>query len=76
MMGEHADAPLFIDDSANLTMMEIRAKSRRLQKHGLALIVVDYLADDWRRAHRQLTRAEVAEYSRSLKLLAKNSRCR
>jgi replicative DNA helicase len=43
-MGEVADAPLFIDDSPNLTMMEIRAKARRLkQRHNLRLVVVDYL---------------------------------
>jgi len=73
MMGEHADAPLFIDDSANLTMMEIRAKSRRLkQKHGLALIVVDYLQLMTGGARTANSREqEVAEYSRSLKLLAK-----
>ncbi len=43
-MGEVADAPLYIDDSPNLTMMEIRAKARRLkQRHDLRLVVVDYL---------------------------------
>ena len=43
-MGEITDAPLYIDDSPNLTMMEIRAKARRLkQKTDLQLIVVDYL---------------------------------
>jgi len=41
---ELADAPLFIDDSPNLTMMEIRAKARRLrQRHDLQLIVIDYM---------------------------------
>ena len=41
---ELAEAPLFIDDSPNLTMMEIRAKSRRLkQRHELKLIVIDYM---------------------------------
>ena len=43
-MSEISEAPLFIDDSPNLTMMEIRAKARRLsQKAGLKLIVVDYM---------------------------------
>jgi len=43
-MGEISDAPLFIDDSPNLTLMEIRAKARRLkQRHGLKLIIIDYL---------------------------------
>ena len=41
---ELSEAPLFIDDSPNLTMMEIRAKSRRLkQRHDLKLIVIDYM---------------------------------
>ena len=43
-MGEISEAPLFIDDSPNLSMMEIRAKARRLkQRHDLKLIVIDYL---------------------------------
>ena len=43
-MSEITEAPLFIDDSPNLTMMEIRAKARRLkQRHDLKLVVVDYM---------------------------------
>ena len=43
-MGEVADAPLFIDDSPNMSMMEIRAKCRRLkQRHDLKLVIIDYL---------------------------------
>jgi replicative DNA helicase len=71
-MGEIAEAPLFIDDSPNLSMMEIRAKARRLkQRHDLKLVVVDYLqlmSSPKRVENRQ---QEVAEMSRSLKLLAK-----
>jgi replicative DNA helicase len=71
-MGEVADAPLYIDDSPNLTMMEIRAKARRLkQRHDLRLVVVDYLqlmTSGKRVENRQV---EVSEFSRSLKLLAK-----
>ncbi|HEU5034637.1 MAG TPA: replicative DNA helicase [Mycobacteriales bacterium] len=71
-MGEIADAPLFIDDSPNMSMMEIRAKARRLkQRHDLKLVVVDYLqlmSSPKRVENRQ---QEVAEMSRSLKLLAK-----
>ena len=71
-MGEVNAAPLFIDDSPNLSMMEIRAKARRLkQRHDLRLIVVDYLQlmQSGRRVEsRQL---EVSEFSRQLKLLAK-----
>ena len=69
---ELAEAPLFIDDSPNLTMMEIRAKARRLrQRHDLQLIVIDYLqlmTSGKRVENRQV---EVSEFSRSLKLLAK-----
>ncbi len=71
-MGDVSSAPLFIDDSANLTMMEIRAKSRRLkQRHDLKLIVIDYLqlmTSGKRVESRQL---EVSEFSRQIKLLAK-----
>jgi replicative DNA helicase len=71
-MGEVSSAPLFIDDSPNMTMMEIRAKARRLkQRHDLRLIVVDYLQlmqSGKRVESRQL---EVSEFSRQLKLLAK-----
>ena len=43
-LGEMSGAPLFIDDSPHVTMMEIRAKARRLkQRHGLRLIILDYL---------------------------------
>jgi len=66
------DAPLFIDDSPNMSMMEIRAKCRRLkQRHDLRLVVVDYLQlmSSGRRVESR--QQEVAEFSRSLKLLAK-----
>ncbi|HEY7264540.1 MAG TPA: DnaB-like helicase C-terminal domain-containing protein, partial [Trebonia sp.] len=43
-MSEIADAPLFIDDSPNMSLMEIRAKCRRLkQRHDLKLVIIDYL---------------------------------
>jgi len=71
-MGEVADAPLFIDDSPNMSLMEIRAKCRRLkQRHDLRLVVIDYLqlmSSPKRVENRQ---QEVSEMSRSLKLLAK-----
>ena len=73
-MGEVAGAPLFIDDSPNLSMMEIRAKCRRLkQRHDLRLVVIDYLqlmqsGSSRRPESRQ---QEVSEMSRNLKLLAK-----
>ena len=71
-MGEISAAPLFIDDSPNLSMMEIRAKARRLkQRHDLKLIVIDYLqlmSSGKRVENRQ---QEVSEFSRHLKLMAK-----
>lgn len=71
-MGEIAEAPLFIDDSPNLSMMEIRAKARRLrQRHELAIVVVDYLQLMTSPKRTENRQQEVAEMSRSLKLLAK-----
>ncbi|WP_209723421.1 replicative DNA helicase [Marmoricola sp. OAE513] len=71
-MSEVSGAPMFIDDSPNLTMMEIRAKARRLkQRHDLKLIVIDYLqlmSSGKKVESRQL---EVSEFSRQIKLLAK-----
>jgi replicative DNA helicase len=71
-MGEVAAAPMYLDDSPNLTMMEIRAKARRLrQQHGLRLVVVDYLQLMTSPRKVESRQQEVAEMSRSLKLLAK-----
>jgi replicative DNA helicase len=71
-MGEIHEAPLFVDDTPNMTLMEIRAKARRLkQRHDLKLLVVDYLGliETMRRAENRTQ--DVAELSRGLKLLAK-----
>jgi replicative DNA helicase len=71
-LGKLADAPLFIDDSAALTMMELRAKCRRLkQRHGLGLVVVDYLQLMQASKRVESRQQEVSEISRALKLLAK-----
>jgi len=71
-MSEVVDAPLFIDDSPNMSMVEIRSKCRRLkQRHDLKLVIVDYLqlmSSPKRVENRQ---QEVSDLSRSLKLLAK-----
>ncbi|HET9876203.1 MAG TPA: replicative DNA helicase, partial [Mycobacterium sp.] len=71
-MGEVADSPLYIDDSPNMSMMEIRAKCRRLkQRNDLKMVIIDYLqlmSSPKRVENRQ---QEVSELSRSLKLLAK-----
>ena len=71
-VGQIKDAPLYIDDSANLTMMEIRSKARRLsQKVGLSMIVVDYLQLMSSGKKVESRQQEVSEFSRQLKLLAK-----
>ncbi|KEI45999.1 replicative DNA helicase [Saccharopolyspora rectivirgula] len=71
-MSEISEAPLFIDDSPNLTMMEIRAKARRLkQRHDIQLIVVDYMQLMTSGKRVESRQQEVAEFSRNLKLLAK-----
>ena len=72
MMGTAHDAPMFIDDSPNLTLMEIRAKCRRLkQRHELRLVVIDYLQLMTSGKKVESRQQEVSEFSRSLKLLAK-----
>ncbi|WP_308295637.1 replicative DNA helicase [Streptomyces odontomachi] len=73
-MPEVTAAPLYIDDSPNLSMMEIRAKCRRLkQRNDLKLVVIDYLqlmqSGGSRRAESR--QQEVSDMSRNLKLLAK-----
>ena len=65
-------APLFIDDSPNMSLMEIRAKCRRLkQRENLGLVVVDYLQLMSSGKKVESRQQEVAEFSRALKLLAK-----
>ena len=87
--GEIGEAPIAVDDSPNMTMMEIRAKARRMSQQlatdadraagrgGLKLIVVDYLqlmtASSGRKTPDR--RQEVDEISRGLKLLAKELMC-
>lgn len=71
-MGDISEAPLFIDDSPNMTIMEIRAKARRLkQRHDLKLIVVDYLQLMTSGKKVESRQQEVSEFSRQMKLLAK-----
>lgn len=68
-----SDKPLFIDDSPNLTMVEIRAKCRVLKQSeaGLGLVVIDYLQLLSTGKRSESRQQEVSELSRSLKLLAK-----
>jgi len=67
------EAPLFIDDTPGISVMEVRAKSRRLQsEHGLGLLIIDYLQlmqSTSRRAENR--QQEISEISRSLKALAR-----
>jgi replicative DNA helicase len=75
-MGEISEAPLFVDDTPNMNLMEIRAKARRLrQRHDLKLIVVDYLQLMTSPKRVESRQQEVAELSRGLKLLAKEVDC-
>jgi replicative DNA helicase len=71
--GRLADAPIFIDDSSAVTVLEIRAKARRLKKEkgGLSLIVVDYLQLMRSRGNFERREQEISDISRSLKGLAK-----
>ncbi|MGC0272870.1 replicative DNA helicase [Pseudactinotalea sp. Z1739] len=71
-MSRVSDAPLFIDDSPNMSLMEIRAKCRRLkQRHDLKLVVIDYLQLMSSGKRVESRQQEVSEFSRALKLLAK-----
>ena len=71
-LGRLAEAPIFIDDSANITLMEMRAKCRRLKaRHGLGLVIVDYLQLMQGPSRSENRQQEVSELSRSLKILAR-----
>lgn len=66
------DAPIFIDDSSSISVLELRAKARRLKmEHGLSLVVVDYLQLMRGRRSFERREQEISEISRSLKALAK-----
>ena len=79
-VGEVSDAPIWIDDTAGVTLMEMRAKVRRLSSQLLArgeaplsLVVVDYLQLMIGQGNRQENRQqEIAEISRGLKVLARD----
>jgi replicative DNA helicase len=70
--GNINDAPLYIDDSPNMTLAEIRAKCRRLsQRVGLKMVVIDYLQLLTSGKKVESRQQEVSEFSRALKLLSK-----
>ncbi len=75
--GRLSEAPIFIDDTPGTSVLEMKAKARRLKaEHGLSLVVVDYLQlmsgrGERRRGGSDTREQEISEISRSLKALAK-----
>jgi replicative DNA helicase len=76
-IGRLAAAPIWIDDNPNLTVMEIRAKARRLRSQvgDLGMVVVDYLQLMSGRSSAENRQVEVSEISRGLKILARELEC-
>src|SRR5687767_7548732 len=71
-LGTLAEAKVFIDDTASIGVLEMRAKARRLKaEHGLHLVVIDYIQLMQGRGRFESRQAEIASISRSLKGLAK-----
>ena len=70
--GNLSDAPIYIDDTAALSALELRAKARRLKsEYGLGMVIVDYLQLMRGRSRVESRQQEISEISRSLKALAK-----
>jgi replicative DNA helicase len=70
--GNLSEAPIYIDDSAALSVLELRAKARRLKsERGLGMLIIDYLQLMKGRARVENRQQEISEISRSLKALAK-----
>jgi replicative DNA helicase len=75
-IGRLEQARIFIDDSASIGVLEMRAKARRLQaEHGLHLLIIDYIQLMQGRGRFDNRQQELASISRSLKGLAKELRC-
>ena len=71
-LGKTTESPMYIDDSSTLTVMEMRAKCRRLKaEHGLSLIIVDYLQLMSGYGRTENRTQEISGISRGLKSLAK-----
>jgi replicative DNA helicase len=72
-VGRLADAPIYIDDNANVTVMDIRAKARRMRSQlgDLGVIVIDYIQLMTGRSNAESRQVEVSEISRNLKILAR-----
>jgi replicative DNA helicase len=72
MYGPLSEAPMFIDDSPGVSIMEVRAKARRLKReHGLDLLIIDYLQLMRGNGRYDSRQQEISDISRSLKELAK-----
>ena len=70
--GNLSEAPIYIDDTAALSVLELRAKARRLKsERGLGMLIIDYLQLMKGRARVENRQQEISEISRSLKALAK-----
>jgi replicative DNA helicase len=68
-----AELPIFIDDSSGISVLEMKAKCRRLKKnHDLTLVIVDYLQLIQGRRSAESRQMEISEISRMLKALAKD----
>jgi replicative DNA helicase len=73
--GRLAEAPIFIDDTAGLSMLEVRAKARRMKaEHGLDLVLIDYIQLMRGRGNSDNRQQEISEISRALKAMAKELR--
>jgi replicative DNA helicase len=71
-IGRIDTAPLFIDDNPNVTIMDIRAKARRMRSsNGIGLVVIDYLQLMTGRSSAENRQVEISEISRGLKILAR-----
>lgn len=71
-IGPLSEAPIYIDDTPGISVMEIRAKCRRLKlKKGLGLVVIDYLQLMEGKSKSENRQQEISDISRSLKIMAK-----
>ena len=76
-VGKLGDARIWIDDNPNTTVMEIRAKARRLKSRvgNLGVVIVDYLQLMTGRSNAESRQVEVSEISRGLKIMARELEC-
>jgi replicative DNA helicase len=70
--GKLSEAPIFVDDSPSVSILELRAKARRLKsRHNIGLVILDYLQLMEESAHAENRQQEISLISRSLKALAR-----